>query len=265
MDICIGYEIKLYFYGETPLHALLHTYPNRYELLKLDQLTVEPCVPYELFIDKFGNRCTRLLAPAGLFTLKNEAVVSIQDPLDLSDPEAQGLFILGLPYDTLEFLYASRYCEVDLLSTFAWQQFGHLPVGYPRVQAICDWVHHHIRFDYMQAHITKTAYDVFKNPQGVCRDFTHLAVTLCRCMGIPARYVTGYLGDIGVPLTPPMDFSAWFEAYLSTGWYTFDPRNNQRRLGRVVIAYGRDAADTAIITTFGSHILESFTVHTDQC
>jgi len=265
MQIRIGYEIKLHFPRSTPMLALLHTYPNRYHMVQEEKLTVEPFTPYELFIDGFGNCCTRLLAPAGLFVLKNKAVVEVEGDLDRIDLEAKECPVLELPYETLEFLYPSRYCEVDRLENFAWKQFGHIPSGYERVLAVCDWVYHHIEFGYGHARVTKTAYDVLEERKGVCRDFAHLAIALCRSLGMPARYATGYLGDIGVPKDiNPMDFSAWIEVFLSNGWNTFDPRNNKRRIGRIVIAYGRDAADVAITTTFGSHRLEHFSVCTEE-
>jgi transglutaminase-like putative cysteine protease len=265
MKIRIGYEIKYHFPRATPMLALLHTYPNRYHMIEKEKLIVEPYTPNESYIDNFGNCCTRLFAPAGLFVLKNEAVVEVDGTPDRMDLEAQECPVIDLPPEVLQFLYPSRYCEVDRLDNFAWQQFGHLPPGYERAQAVCHWVHHHIEFGYNYARVTKTAFEVLKERQGVCRDFAHLAITLFRSLGIPARYVTGYLGDIGVPKEAvPMDFSAWVEVYLSNEWYTFDPRHNQRRIGRIVIAYGRDAADVAITTTFGAHQLEHFFVRTDE-
>lgn len=265
MQIRIGYEIKLHFSRSTPMLALIHTYTNRYNIIQKEKLKLEPFAPHEFFIDNFGNCCTRLLASAGLFVLKNEAVVEVEGDLDRIDLEAKECPMLELPYETLQFMYPSRYCEVDRLNDFAWKQFGHIPSGYERVLAVCDWVYHHIEFGYDHARVTKTAYDVLEEPKGVCRDFAHLAIALCRSLGMPSRYATGYLGDIGVPQDiNPMDFSAWIEVFLSNGWNTFDPRNNKRRIGRIVIAYGRDAADTAIITTFGSHTLEHFSVHTEE-
>jgi transglutaminase-like putative cysteine protease len=170
----------------------------------------------------------------------------------------------ALPDGTLAYLLGSRYCETELLMQFAWNQFGHLAPGWNRVQAICNFVHAHITFGYRFARPTKTAWEAFSERQGVCRDYAHLAITLCRCLNIPARYCTGYLGDIGVPRAPdPMDFAGWFEAYLGGRWHTFDPRNNQRRIGRILIARGRDAADVAISTTFGPNALVGFRVWTD--
>ena len=183
---------------------------------------------------------------------------------DVQNPDAQQHEIHDLPDEALKFLLASRYCEVDRMVDLAWQLFGTTPKGWPRVQAICDFVHNHIHFDYMQARSTRTAYEAYHEEVGVCRDYTHLAVTFCRCLNIPARYCTGYLGDIGVPVSGPMDFSAWLEVYLSGRWYTFDPRNHTPRIGRVLMAYGRDAADVALLTSFGPGQLKQFTVWTDE-
>jgi transglutaminase-like putative cysteine protease len=265
MDIRLGYEIRFTVPAPTPMLLLLHAYPNRYFFTVPEHLIVSPAVPFELFYDGFGNRCTRLLAPAGSFTLSCDARVRVDGLPDLVTPNAIQHPLLQLPYDTLPFLSASRYCEVDRLSEFAWKQFGHGPTGYQRVRAVCDYVHHHIKFGYAFARSTKTAFDAWTEKQGVCRDFAHLAITLCRCLGIPARYATGYLGDIGVPLDPnPMDFSAWFEVYLSHTWLTVDARHNHPRIGRVVMAYGRDAADAALTTSFGPANLEQFRVWTNE-
>jgi len=181
------------------------------------------------------------------------------------DPQAQQIAVEALPEETLVFLLGSRYCETDLLSETAWRLFGAAPSGWRRVQAICDFVHSHVEFGYEYASPTKTAWGVYREGCGVCRDFAHLAVAFCRCLNIPARYCTGYLPDIGVPpVDAPMDFAGWFEAYLEGGWYTFDPRNNAPRIGRVLIARGRDAADVALATTFGENTLESFLVRAEQ-
>lgn len=265
MRIRIGYEIRFQVPAPTPMHLLLHTYPNRYPLPQGDELKVEPFTPYEIFIDQFGNRCTRLLAPEGTFALEGDGIVEVDGKPDLVDMDARELPTLELPHETLQFLHSSRYCEVDRLEDFAWKQFGQIPFGYRRVQAICDWVHNHIEFGYSHARNTMTAYDVFKERKGVCRDFAHLSIAICRSLSLPARYATGYLGDIGVPPSPdPMDFSAWFEVFLSSGWYTFDPRHNMPRIGRIVMAYGRDAADAALTTTFGPTVLEHFCVRTQE-
>lgn len=230
-----------------------------------EYLLVEPPVQVSDYIDRFGNRCGRLLAPAAPLRFWNDAVVEDSGQPDRQHPDAEQHEIHELPNETLKFLIASRYCEVDRMVNLAWQLFGNTPKGWARVQAVCDFVHRHLHFDYFQARSTRTAYEAYQEGVGVCRDFTHLAVTFCRCLNIPARYCTGYLGDIGVPPAPePMDFSAWFEVYLGGEWHTFDARHNRPRIGRVLMAYGRDAADVALLTSFGPSRLERFTVWTDE-
>lgn len=246
---------------------MLYLHPSRDPTTKTpDCLQVMPAVPIRRFVDSFGSRCGRVLAPAGQVFFRNEALVEDCGLPDLQVPSARQMKVENLPSEVLTFLLASRYCEVDSeLKDVAWKLFGNGPDGWLRVQAICDFVHQHIRFDYMQANATRTALEVYRGRVGVCRDFTHLAVTFCRNCNIPARYCTGYLGDIGVPpAASPMDFSAWFEAYLDGQWYTFDARNNTPRIGRVLMARGRDAADVAITTTFGVSTLKSFQVITDE-
>jgi transglutaminase-like putative cysteine protease len=230
-----------------------------------DRLMVVPRVPVTEYFDLYGNRCGRLIAPAGRITFWNEAIVEDSGLPDLVVPQAAQLAVQDLPHEVILYLLASRYCEVDSeLKDVAWSLFGQTPPGWPRVQAICDFVHKHIRFDYMAARATRTALEVYRERVGVCRDFMHLAITLCRNCNIPARYCTGYLGDIGVPpAASPMDFSAWFEVFLGGQWYTFDARNNTPRIGRVLMARGRDAADVALTTTFGENRLEAFQVWTD--
>jgi len=243
MKIRIGCDLTYTCAAPTPMVLMLNVHPSRAgDLLAPDLIEVTPPRPLSIYTDVFGNICCRLVAP-----------------------HAKQHAIEALPHDVLPFLMGSRYCEVDRLSDFAWATFGSVPEGWARVQAICDFVHNHIEFDYMRARVTKSAADVLVERTGVCRDFAHLAVALCRCMNIPARYCTGYLGDIGVPFDPaPMDYSAWFEVYLGAEWYTFDARHNTPRIGRVVIARGRDAADVAISTTFGWNQLKNFTVWTDE-
>ena len=222
-------------------------------------------MPVHTFIDPYGNRCGRLFAPAGTVRLRGNVVVEDTGLPDEIHPEARQHPVEELPDDVLPFLLGSRYCPVQELGKFAWDQFGGAPLGWGRVQAVCDWVHDHVRFDYQTARPTKTAWDVYQEREGVCRDFTHLSITLCRCLNIPARYSTGYLGDIGVPVDPnPMDFSAWFEAYLGGRWHTFDARHNHPRIGRIVMARGRDAVDCALTTSFGPTELSQFTVFTDE-
>jgi transglutaminase-like putative cysteine protease len=215
--------------------------------------------------DSFGNWCSRIVAPAGLTRITTDAVIADPGTPDAVNWGAQQHAVEDLPDETLLFLLASRYCEVDRLTETAWQLFGTSPMGWGRVQAICNFVHGHLTFGYEHARATRTAWEAFNERKGVCRDFAHLAVTLCRCMNIPARYANGYLGDIGVPADPaPMDFSGWFEAYLGGRWYAFDARHNEPRIGRILIAYGRDAADVPISTTFGPNTLRSFKVWTNE-
>lgn len=229
-----------------------------------ERFTIEPHVPVSKFIDNFGNRCGRAILPAGMVILRNHAIVEDCGLPDLQMMEAQQSTVQDLPDSMLQFLLRSRYCEVDSeLKDLAWSIFKGTPPEWPRVQAVYDFVHSHILFDYQQARPTRTALDAYRERVGVCRDYMHLAITLCRCLNIPARYCTGYLGDIGVPIQPsPMDFSAWFEVFLGGQWYSFDARNNIPRIGRVLMARGRDAADVAIITTFGASQLQLFRVGT---
>jgi transglutaminase-like putative cysteine protease len=245
--------------------AMLHVHPSRTaDLREPDELRLTPAASVELYHDSFGNICTRFVAPAGQFRLYNSTLIEDSGEPDLVNPGARQVPVQDLPSGALQYMLASRYCEVDQLLNIAGELFGMTEPGWPRVQAICDWVQTNITFGYNFASSTKTAQDVYADRRGVCRDFQHLAITFCRCMNIPARYATGYLGDIGVPLTPPMDFSAWFEAYLEDRWWTFDARNNRPRIGRVLMATGRDAADVAITTSFGTAWLKSFAVVTDE-
>jgi transglutaminase-like putative cysteine protease len=235
------------------------------DLLAPDLIRVAPIRPLSIYTDVFGNTCCRLIAPAGDIRIVTDTVVADSGLPDPVVPDARQHAVADLPHDALVFLVGSRYCETDRLMDFAWSTFGKTPEGWARVQAIVDFVHGHITFDYMRARVTRSAADVLDERVGVCRDYAHLAVALCRCMNIPARYATGYLGDIGVPFDPaPMDYSAWFEVYLGGRWYTFDARHNEPRIGRIVIARGRDAADVAITTSFGRHRLKNFTVWTDE-
>ncbi len=231
------------------------------DLLEADPLQVIPALPLRAYVDSYGNHCTRLVAPAGLLRLRGSGLVADSGLPDPVQPWLEQRPVEDLPEEVLLFLLASRFCESDLLSDIAWARFEAAPSGWGRVQAICDFVHQHVRFDYNRTSPLKSALQTFHEQEGVCRDFTHLAIALCRCMNIPARYCTGYLTDIGVP-TPhsAMDFSAWFEAYLGDGWHVFDPRNNTPRIGRILIARGRDAADVALTTSFGPSVLESFEV-----
>ena len=266
MLIKIGFDLEFEVAAPTPMILLLFIHPSRRaDLRSEERLVVHPNVPVTRYTDLFGNICGRILAPAGRVRLSLDAVIE-----DSGQPGRQPLDVLphrveDLPDEALAFLLSSRYCEVDKLSDVAWKLFGATTPGWPRVQAICDWVHDHITFGYEFANPTKSAFDVYTDGKGVCRDFNHLAATFCRCMNIPARYVTGYLGDIGVPPAPyPMDFSAWFEAYLGGRWHTFDARHHTPRVGRILMAAGRDAADVAMTTNFGSAILKKFVVITDE-
>jgi transglutaminase-like putative cysteine protease len=228
-------------------------------------MILEPSVPMASYRDGFGNWCTRIVAPRGRMRIASEAVLNDTGQPDVVATDAAQSPVEALPQETLVFLLGSRYCETDRLTEIAWKLFSGAASGWGRVQTICDFVHRHITFGYEFANPMKTAWDVYNERRGVCRDYAHLAIALCRCMNIPARYCTGYLGDIGVPPSDrPMDFAGWFEAYLGGDWYTFDPRNNTPRIGRVLIAQGRDASDVAITTTFGPNTLERFQVWTDQ-
>jgi transglutaminase-like putative cysteine protease len=266
MQIQVGYELIYDCPQPTPMILMVNVHYSRAsDLVTADYLTIEPSVPITAYRDAFGNWCSRIVAPAGLSRLAGSAVVRDSGKPDVIVASAEQHAVEDLPEETLLYLMGSRYCETDRLSDTAWELFGHSAPGWSRVQAICDYVHNHIAFDYQKARATRTAWEAFNERTGVCRDFAHLAITFCRCMNIPARYCTGYLSDIGIP--PPygvMDFAAWFEAYIGGRWYTFDPRNNVPRIGRVLIARGRDAVDVAIATTFGRNTLESFKIWTDE-
>ncbi len=264
MKIRIGFDLVYECAQATPMVLMLHVHPSRAkDLLIADELIVSPNVPMSRFADSFGNICTRLVAPKGEIRFSTDALVFDHGQPDAVVPDAQEVPIAELPHDVLQFLNGSRYCETDRLMNVAWSLFSGTPRGWARVQAIVDFVHSHIEFGYHHASAQKSAHDVLDQRRGVCRDFAHLAVTLCRCMGIPARYCTGYLGDIGVPPDPAsMDWSAWFEVYLGGRWYTFDARHNEPRIGRIVMARGRDATDVAISTTYGANILKGFKVVT---
>jgi transglutaminase-like putative cysteine protease len=265
MLIRLGYDIQFDIPAPVAMVAMLHVHPSRTaDLREPDELRLTPAAAVDIYHDSFGNICTRFVAPSGQLRLYNSTLIEDSGEPDLVNPGACQVPVQDLPSEVLQYLLPSRYCEVDQLLNTAGELFGMTELGWPRVQAICDWVQTNITFGYNFARSTKTAQDVYADRRGVCRDFQHLAITFCRCMNIPARYATGYLGDIGVPLTPPMDFSAWFEAYLEDRWWTFDARNNRPRIGRVLMATGRDAADVAITTSFGTAWLKSFAVVTDE-
>lgn len=266
MKIRVGFEIVHTFAQPTPLIAMLNVHPSRdRDLLTPDTISSIPHTPISIYIDDFGNICSRMTAPAGDFLLTADALVADSGEPDVVTPGAIQHNVQDLPEDALIFLLGSRYCETDRLVEAAWTLFGDTPPGWARVQAIVDYAHERIEFGYGYARSTKSAFEAHEERRGVCRDFAHLAVTLCRCMNIPARYVTGYLGDIGVPKDPaPMDFSAWFEAYLGGRWHTFDARHNRPRIGRIVMGRGRDAADVALTNVFGFNMLKRFKVWTDE-
>ena len=266
MQLQVGYELIYEFWQPTPMALMLNIHPSRaHDIVVPDSMVSEPYVPMSGYRDRFDNWCTRLVAPPGRLRLSASGVINDTgepDPIALWEPQHA---VEDLPDDSLVFLLGSRYCETDRLSPIAWDLFGGTPPGGQRVQAICDYVHGHIGFNYQDARPTRTAWDALQEGRGVCRDFAHLAIAFCRCMNIPARYCTGYLSDIGVP--PPhgvMDFAAWFEAYLGGRWHMFDPRNNKPMMGRVLIARGRDATDVAISNTFGPNVLAGFTVWADE-
>jgi len=266
MKIRLGFEMIYDCPQPTPMIFNLNVHFTRVsDLCGRDDLHFDPPMPVSAYRDGFGNWCTRIVAPPGRTRVFADVVVNDTGAPDPVFPFAHQHEVADLPEEALVFLLGSRYCETDQLSETAWRLFGHAPLGWARVQAICDFVHDHIVFGYENARMTRSALEVFHERVGVCRDYAHLAVAFCRCMNIPARYCTGYLSDVGVP--PPysdMDFAAWFEVFLDGRWHMFDPRNNTPRMGRVLIARGRDAADVAISSTFGPNTLASFKVWTDQ-
>jgi transglutaminase-like putative cysteine protease len=266
MKLRAGYEISYECPQPTPMILTLSVHSSRMpDLLTPDLMRLDPPIPANSYRDGFGNTCHVIHAPAGRLTMSADFLIRDSGTPDDAAPDAWQQSLETLPVETLVYLLGSRYCETDRFITIAWSLFGKVPRGWPLVRAICDYVHGHIKFGYEHASPTKTAWDAYVERRGVCRDFAHLAVTLCRCMNIPARYCTGYLGDIGVPVDPsPMDFSAWFEVFLGGRWYTFDARHNTPRIGRVLMARGRDATDVAIVTSFGPCTLAGFKVITDE-
>jgi len=266
MQFRVGYELVYDFPQPTPIILVVNVHESRAsDLVVSDRPTSEPLLPITAYRDAFGNQCHRVLAPPGRLRLTADGIVNDSGQPDSRVQDAGQDTVQDLPEDTLVFLLGSRYCETDLLSDTAWQLFSGTTPGYSRVQAICDYVHNHIYFNYQNARANRTATGAFNERTGVCRDYAHLAITLCRCMNIPARYCTGYLSDVGTP--PPYavgDFAAWFEAWIGGRWQMFDPRNNVPRIGRILMARGRDASDVAIATTFGPNTLERFRVWTDE-
>jgi transglutaminase-like putative cysteine protease len=262
MILRLGYDIEFDIPAPVAMVALLNVHPSRVADLRApDEISIQPATPTESFVDSFENRCVRFVAQPGSLRLSNSTQLYDVGLLDAVSWAAREVPVQELPHEALSYLYNSRYCEVDRFSTIALELFGGISPGWSRVQAVCDWVHSKVSFGYQYARPTKSALDVFTERFGVCRDFQHLAVTMCRALNIPARYATGYLGDIGVPASlDAMDFSAWFEVYLEDRWWTFDARNNRPRLGRVLMATGRDASDVAMTTSFGVANLKQFRV-----
>lgn len=266
MRFRVGYELQYEFPQPTPIILMLNIHFARVsDLVMPDHILVDPSVPVSGYRDSFGNWCSRLLAPAGRMTISSETEVRDAGQFDPVVPDAGEVKVERLPEETLMFLLASRFCDCDNLLNLAWDLFGSVEPGWPRVQAVCDFVHQHITFGYEHARVTRTASEAYEERKGVCRDYAHLAVAFCRALNIPARYCTGHLSDAGTPTPhPPGDFAAWFEAYLGGDWYVFDPRNNCPRIGRILMARGRDAADVAFATTFGPNTLRGFRVWADE-
>jgi len=264
MLIRAGFDIEFAADVPSPMLALLNIHPSRNRDLRTpNRIVTSPDVPAYGFIDAFGNVCTRLTVPAGGVALRTDFVIADSGEVDVRAPDVPPVSVAELPEEVLPFLLGSRYCETQHLMQTAWQMFGHIASARDRVEAIVEFVHNHISFGYQHARADRTALNGYQEQVGVCRDFAHLAITLCRCMNIPARYCTGYLGDIGIPpVDAPMDFSAWFDVYVGGGWYTYDARHNRPRIGRILMARGRDATDTALTTAFGPAILRKFEVTT---
>jgi transglutaminase-like putative cysteine protease len=262
VQIKVGYELSYSFPQPTPIILTLSVHYSRAsDMVQPDHMLTSPSIPIRAYRDGFGNWCNRLVAPEGNVRIWADTLVNDSGSPDPRREDAEQHAVDALPDDVLVFLLGSRYCETDRFYDIAWSLFGKALPGWGRVQAICDFVHDHVQFGYEFASPTKTAWEVYGDRRGVCRDYAHLAVTLCRCMNIPARYCTGYLTDIGVPPPhAPMDFAGWFEAYIGGSWHVFDPRNNAPRIGRILIARGRDAADVALNTTFGPNTLRNFRV-----
>ncbi|MFD2265133.1 transglutaminase family protein [Lacibacterium aquatile] len=263
----IGCDISYELPQSTPMILMVTVHDTRQNHLEApDRITTTPAVPMQTYRDDFGNTRHRLVAPAGEFRLRIATVMRDSGLPDMPFPLAEQYAVEHLPAGVLKFLSPSRYCDTELLSDIAWQRFGHIPAGWARVQAICDFAHSHIRFDYQQARATRTASEAYNEQQGVCRDYAHLAISLCRALNIPARYCTGYVSDVGLnpPPSDPMDYAAWMEVYLGGRWHAFDPRNNAPRVGRILIGVGRDAADVPIVHSFGANRLTGFKVLTEE-
>jgi len=265
MKIRFGYELTYGYAYQVPMIMMLHCQPAPGQrLLVPDAMRIEPYAPAAFYFDDFGNTCARFIPTSSVVSVSTDAILDDPGLPEVEAWDAAELPVHELPHDCLRYLIASRYCETELLMSEAWRLFGGLAPGWGRVQAICDFVNRHVTFGYRYARPTKTAYETYQERTGVCRDLAHLAIAFCRCLNIPARYCTSYLGDIGVPpVDAPMDFAGCMEVYLGGAWHSFDPRNNARRIGRLMIARGRDAADVAISTAFGGSVLQSFKVRTE--
>ncbi len=266
MRIRAGYEIAYDCPVPTPMVAMLSVRPERQpDLITPQDLKLTPDIAVHAYRDVFGNICQRFTAPAGRIVLSADFLIGDSGEPDPVVLEAEQHPVDRLPDDALQFLFGSRYCETDALMDLAWEEFGAIQGGWRRVQAVVDYAHHRIEFGYAHARVDRTASSAHRDRKGVCRDYAHLAIALCRCLNIPARYCTGYLGDIGIaPIDAPMDFSAWFQAFVGGRWYTFDARHNRPRIGRILQAYGRDATDVAITTSFGQADLAGFNVVTEE-
>jgi transglutaminase-like putative cysteine protease len=266
MKLRVGYEMQYEFPRPTPAILMLNIHFTRVSDLQFpDHIVITPATPISGYRDGFGNWCSRIVAPPGQVCITADSIISDSGQPDPTALGATQVSVEALPEEALVFLLASRFCDSDRMLDLAWDLFGKGEAGWARVQMICDFVHQHIVFGYEHARVTRSASEAFEERRGVCRDYAHLAIAFCRALNIPARYCTGYLGDVGMPPPyPPGDFAAWFEAYLGGQWHTFDPRNNMPRIGRVLLARGRDAADVALTTTFGPNILKNFRVWTDE-
>ena len=266
VQIRIGYDLSFEVPQPTPMQLMLYVHPEQAPALQHpESIIVEPPIAVDSFVDWFGNRAARILAPDGLLRIRYDNVIEDSGRHDAAIAGLRLTPVHEMPAECWRYLFASRYCEVDRMMHVAWDLFGKTPESWERVQAVLDWVHGNVAFGYQFARPTKTAFDVYTERQGVCRDFQHLAITFLRALNIPARYVTGYLGDIGVTASPsPMDFSAWAEVYVGDAWHTMDARHNTPRIGRVLMARGRDATDVALTTSFGNTTLKEFSVWTDE-
>lgn len=275
MLVLSEFDLQFNLPAPVAMVTVLHLYPtlepqlrsgNELKVEMLSGYTDVPntAVPTTEYLDSFGNRCARFHAPAGYLRLSGQSILDA-DPLpDRIYSDANQAQIEDLPSDVLQFLLPSRYCQIDQFGAIAQDLFSHYTPGWARATAIRDWVHDKVTFNYNAARPTKTALDVFMERVGVCRDFQHLAITLSRCLNIPARYVTGYIGDIRRPYSGAGDFSAWYQVFLDGQWIDLDARHNYPRLGRLLMAVGRDAADVAITTSFGAAYLASFYVESNE-